>query len=84
MNNTGKQFGIFLLGAMTGATLGILLAPDKGSKTRRKIIDTTAEVGHKIHDEVDEIKKGYNKKVDENLDHVKEGVDSVKKALTMN
>ena len=83
MNSTTKQLGIFLCGAAAGAALGLLLAPDKGSNTRKKIVKATSDMKHKFDDEVEELKKGYNKKLDKNLEHVKEGVDSMKKKLSV-
>ena len=83
MSDIGRQFGIFVLGAAAGATLGILLAPEKGSKTRDKILRTSSDVKHKFEDELEDLKKNYNRKVDENLEHVKEGVDTMKKKLSV-
>jgi gas vesicle protein len=37
MSNKSNAFLAFLLGAATGAILGILYAPDKGSNTRDKL-----------------------------------------------
>jgi len=53
-------FGAFLGGALVGATLGLILAPEKGSDTRDKITDATTEFlkKHNIKlkkDEVDEL-----------------------------
>ncbi|MEY3498746.1 MAG: hypothetical protein RL308_415 [Bacteroidota bacterium] len=38
LNNTGKIVGSLVVGALVGATLGVLFAPNKGTKTRSKIV----------------------------------------------
>ena len=37
MSENGKVLSALLLGAAAGAVLGLLLAPEKGSDTRKKI-----------------------------------------------
>ena len=44
MNSTSKVLVSFLAGAAIGGALGILLAPDKGSETRRKIVETGSDI----------------------------------------
>lgn len=40
MKNTGGVLAALLGGAVVGAALGLLLAPEKGEDTRSKIVDT--------------------------------------------
>ncbi|MDL2309061.1 YtxH domain-containing protein [Bacteroidales bacterium OttesenSCG-928-B11] len=58
-SNVAKGFLLFLGGAAVGVAAGVLMAPHKGSVTRRKIIRTanTAKenVKHKIEDVKDSI-----------------------------
>ncbi len=53
----------FLAGAATGALAGILLAPDKGSETRKKIAgkagDITESVKNSFGDFIDSVKGAY-------------------------
>ena len=58
MNKTGKILIAFVAVATAGAIIGILFAPDKGSKTRRKIKDQ----GRKVVDDVEyNFRKGKEK-----------------------
>src|ERR1700733_13821479 len=64
MTNSKVLWG-FLAGAAIGGALGILLAPDKGTETRRKIrekgSDISDEVKDKFNDVVDEVKDNYSR-----------------------
>jgi len=55
--NTGKVALGVLAGLATGAILGILFAPEKGSVTRKKIAD-------KGKDSIDGLKTKYNTVID--------------------
>lgn len=55
--DTGKVVLGALAGLATGAILGILFAPDKGSNTRKKIVD-------KSKDAADDLKDKYNDIID--------------------
>jgi gas vesicle protein len=63
MANTKALLG-FLAGAAAGALAGILLAPDKGSETRKKISKKTGDLGDSLknsfNDFVDGIKETYS------------------------
>lgn len=59
--STGKIVVGVLAGIATGAAIGILFAPDKGSKTRGKI-------ARKSTDTVDDLKKSFASLIDEITD----------------
>ena len=63
-SNNGKLISALLVGAAIGGALGILLAPDKGSETRKKIsdksTDLTGAVKDKFEKEVDAVKEQAN------------------------
>ena len=67
MNTTGKVVIGVVAGAATGAILGILFAPDKGSETRKKIAKKT-----------NDIKNGVQGKFTDFLENVKEKVEPTK------
>lgn len=71
MDNSKLVIG-FIAGAVVGGVLGVLLAPDKGSETRRKIkekgsgmtdslADKFSEVTDKFNEVVDGVKETFNK-----------------------
>jgi gas vesicle protein len=57
-SDSGKVFLGLLAGLAAGALLGVLFAPDKGSETRKKIIQ-------KGEDYTDGIKEKFNSLIDE-------------------
>lgn len=61
----------FLAGAATGAVLGILYAPDKGSKTRKKIKEQSEKIGQ-------DVKKTVGEKVEGLQDYVNETIEEIK------
>ncbi|HVU98200.1 MAG TPA: YtxH domain-containing protein [Puia sp.] len=64
MNNTSKILLGFIAGAAIGGALGILLAPDKGSETRRRIAERGSEIGDSIADFGESVKEKFNDVVD--------------------
>jgi gas vesicle protein len=48
MSNNSKLLAAIIGGAAIGAVLGILFAPDKGSKTRSKIVDTARDLANSL------------------------------------
>ncbi len=49
-NSNGKLVAAFLAGAAAGASLGLLLAPDKGKDTRKKMKKSFDELGTKAQE----------------------------------
>ena len=76
-NNTGKILGALLIGAAIGGTMGVLFAPDKGSKTRKKILDQgedlTQALTDKFNDFLDDIKKELDRVKDKSNEYAHNG-----------
>lgn len=58
--------------AVSGAIIGILFAPDKGSNIRRKISKESDEYLKSLRKDLDEIRHNLNKKVKETKEEVSE------------
>lgn len=54
-----------VLGAVIGAGIALLMAPDKGSRTRRKLARTASRLKSDASDRWDELADDVGKKVDE-------------------
>ncbi len=88
--NTGKAVLAVLGGVAVGALVGVLFAPDKGTKTRKKILDKgkdyvgdlkgkVGDLKGKFEDLYDDANKKYEKVVSK-YDHVMaDGRDIVSK-----
>jgi gas vesicle protein len=64
MNNNSKILLGFIAGAAIGGALGILMAPDKGSETRRRIVEKGNDLGDSLSDFGDTVKDKFNDVVD--------------------
>lgn len=68
-SNTGNTVLAVLSGAAIGAIVGILFAPDKGSKTREKIKegfeDAKSDLKHKFENVSDELKHKFSRAKDD-------------------
>lgn len=72
--SSGKLFLGVLAGVAAGALLGILFAPDKGSVTRRKIVDTG-------EDYVDAMREKFNQVVDTMSEKFEKVKDTMEKEM---
>lgn len=59
-------------GVAIGTVLGVLFAPDKGSKTREKIAEKGTDVAHNLKDKVNTIVKSSTEKYNSFLNKGKE------------
>lgn len=64
-NDTVKVIGSMLLGSLVGATIGVLFAPHKGSKTRRKLINGAQDISDEIKCAIKEELHSLRVKADE-------------------
>ena len=61
-----KGLGKFLVGAGVGATLGILLAPKKGSDTRKILMEKFDDLVKKVKEiDVEEVKEEFENKIED-------------------
>ncbi len=66
-----------LAGAAVGLGLGILFAPDKGSKTREKIKDGFDDLKDEVKTKFNEMEEEAKEKVSKSKDELKETVDEL-------
>jgi gas vesicle protein len=64
MSNSSKILIGFIDGAAIGGALGILLAPDKGSETRKRIVEKGNDLGDSLVDFGETVKDRFNDMVD--------------------
>jgi len=79
-NNTGNSLMALIVGAAIGAGVGILFAPDKGSKTREKIKegydDAKNNLLHKYEDVTEQLRNRFSGAKTQNLEETYEDLVS--------
>ena len=69
MKNDGfKILTGFFIGAIGGLLTGILIAPDSGKGTRKKISDTASKIKDDLHDFAEETLEATKKSISETVD----------------
>jgi gas vesicle protein len=81
MNTTTKVTIGVLAGTTVGILAGILLAPQSGRKTIKKLVGKTNDLKEKMTDSMIDVKKAYNKRVDALVDEGKSTIHSLKNSL---
>jgi gas vesicle protein len=81
-NGTGRLVGALVVGALAGAALGILFAPEKGIRTRKNIIDGAKDLAddikRKMKNEASELRKKAEDLEEQAKDKVEEVINNVK------
>jgi len=82
MKDELKMFAGFFLGAAAGVLTGILLAPDSGKRTRRKILrevqDWEEDIGYAAAKKLKKAKRDLNDKVEDFAEKGKEKLKNLK------
>ncbi|MDK2772736.1 MAG: YtxH domain-containing protein [Flavobacterium sp.] len=78
MKNSNVLLGI-LGGVAVGAIAGILLAPDKGTKTRKKLKSKAADIKSNLQNDFDEFLEQMENKYQQVSDKATEVADVIKK-----
>lgn len=79
MKNSKKLIGGLLAGAAIGIAIGVLLAPNSGMKTRKKLIGGSLrlkdDVMSSVEDTLESLRKQFNQKIDQIAKSGKEAIN---------
>ena len=68
----------FLMGAALGAGIALLLAPDRGSETRRRVGQTMKRFGSQVNDRLGDVKDNVRSAVDSGRDAFRRTSDDLR------
>jgi gas vesicle protein len=83
--NAKSLIGGILAGAAVGVAIGMLLAPESGNKTQKKLVKGARQLGDSLMDtaegSIQTLKDRFNRKVDEFARTGKEGIASASEKI---
>ena len=76
-NTSGNSLLALLTGALIGAGIGILYAPDKGTKTREKIKDGFQDAKDDLKNKLDEVSEQLKSKLNNSKDNLEDSFEEM-------
>lgn len=72
----------FILGAALGAGIALLLAPDRGSETRRRVGQTMKRFGNQVNDRMGDVKDNVRSAVDSGREAFRRTSDNLRSNMS--
>lgn len=76
-NDTIKVIGFSLLAGIVGAVIGLLFAPHKGTKIRRRLAERSKDIAGDIEDKMKDEAKALSNKVEELKDETMSAIEEI-------
>ena len=78
-NDPKNLIGGFIAGAAVGIAIGMLLAPNEGSRTRQKLVDGSVKLKDNlvgtVNESIDKLKEQFNTRIDQIAKEAKQKTD---------